>query len=358
MATNITGGFGLSLDLSTTGTYVSNVSATGWNLSIGTLTVTLGSFLTISAAGLKLDPTATGSQNFLSLADASTELKVGSFTSRVRPRISPSRATVTLSAVSPGTPSASASRLDRSGTGTALVPTGHQRHHEYHLAARSRHPYRHRLGTFQLVTSFDIKASIAGLDLEGSVKNLTIDVGMIGTGNPIVSFDSISASVSGDLFGATVSGTFFAGLAQDNTTTPSQNVFYCGVEGSLDLADSLNVTIRLGLSDRGPLDVYIEAGSAEGIPLGDTSLYVSKLYGSVDFNAAPLPSITDPRQLAGPAFVPQEALTQQQWEQNLSQQVLRQIHGNDGFLFALSTATTTDLNNHTAPDAGPARRIS
>src|SRR5262249_34399882 len=115
-------------------------------------------------------------------------------------------------------------------------------------------------------------------------------------------------------------------------TTPFRSAFYVGIEGGYNIEDLAGFTIRIGLSDYGPLDVYVE--STARIPLGDTGLCLNDFRGGITFGTAfPDVTISDPPrardalQLRQPAFSTPDSLTEAQWQAQLQTQVVNQLKG-------------------------------
>jgi hypothetical protein len=190
-----------------------------------------------------------------------------------------------------------------------------------------------------------LSASVTGLrnlpvSVSGSVEGAVIDIGLLTQGKfPLVDLRSASITVSGNLFGGEITGTLFLGILKTdasgneipvgNTTTAVANsVLYGGIIAGFSLAGLSGFEIRIGISELGPLTVYVSAG----IPIllePNSGLSITNFRAGVTFNAT-LPSITDPLQLRGPAFQPQGELTPEQWQAQLKQGVLNQIRTNPG----------------------------
>ena len=83
-------------------------------------------------------------------------------------------------------------------------------------------------------------------------------------------------------------------------------------------------TIRLGLSELGPLTVQIEGSVPGGILLEPfTGLSINDFVGGVEFFKT-LPSIDDPMKLRGPAFQIPTQIPADQWLATIQQQVAAQ----------------------------------
>ena len=205
---------------------------------------------------------------------------------------------------------------------------------------------------FQLKLSGSLDATIGPLTLNGSVTNAVFDSDLFLLGKfPFVSVDSISGGVSGQLFGDSVGGIqFVAGVVRfdangaivdssgnlQGTNTPGQgpfnSAFYFGIAGGISLAGLGEIQFRFGMSDVGPLTIYLDFSGTPGIPLGDSGLFITGLRGGVDFGVD-LPQITihknpsnpaDALQLRQSAFNPTSSLTLADWQAQLAGQVANQ----------------------------------
>ncbi len=104
--------------------------------------------------------------------------------------------------------------------------------------------------------------------------------------------------------------------ATDTDTAVDQRVLYGLVDATIAFG-GFGFSFRLGLCDFGPISAYV---MAEGeIPIGgETGLSIQKLFAEINFGAAPLASITDPKDLNSQknvAIKPADEQTAAQWEQ-------------------------------------------
>ena len=147
---------------------------------------------------------------------------------------------------------------------------------------------------------------IDGLEFSGSIQGIQIDVGKLLAGEfPIVGISSIGVEVKGNLFGGQLDAALIGGIikvdaagnaiADTDTTTPvAQRVFFAGLQGGFKMAGIGGFTIRLALSDLGPLTVFLSASLPTGIMLDpETGLTMNDFAGGVEFFHT-LPSIDDP----------------------------------------------------------------
>ena len=182
---------------------------------------------------------------------------------------------------------------------------------------------------FTIDLSASVNASLGPVTLSGSVQDAVIDVGKLAAGQfPIDSLGGGGIAVGGNLFGGKVSGSLF--LADE--VVGGKTVFYGGIEAGLDIEDLAGFEIRLGISQYGPLDAFVEV-NAPIILDPDSGLAVTDLYGEVLFDD-PLTPISQPITSAGELlnnaeFTKPDSQTLQQWEDLLGQQVMNQASSSD-----------------------------
>jgi hypothetical protein len=141
---------------------------------------------------------------------------------------------------------------------------------------------------------------LSQLNFTGGVQDILIDVSLLAAGKfPVVGLGALNVGVSGNLAGGTVSGSLIGGIIKfdannnviagtDLTTQVASRIFFAGIEGGIDI-DGMGLTMRLGLSEFGPLSFFIEAGVP--IILEPTSgIAITDLRGGVDFGS----SVPDP----------------------------------------------------------------
>ncbi|MGN6135075.1 MAG: hypothetical protein ACTHOU_11290, partial [Aureliella sp.] len=315
-AKDIQGSFDVGVDLSLSAPYVdfSSVGLTGdWDLKIGSIQVQAGSFLQFTTTSVAINPSAADDEYLVQFGSVGAGLKLG---------------VLDLSA--------SISNFAISGAGQFVA-------------------------TQQFVkASASVDTKIGPIQLSGSVTDLEIDMDLLRAGKfPVVDVGTVAVHASGPAFGGAISGDFLAGIIKldsdgnriapdDTTAVVDDRVFYTFIAAGFTIPGlGQGINIKLGLSENGPLAVYVDADVE--VPLGPTGLVLSELRGGVFFNAATLPSITDARQLASPAFAATGKLTLTQWQAMLEQQVVRQAGGGAfGYLFDLpfaSSATATAVIN-------------
>ena len=212
-------------------------------------------------------------------------------------------------------------------------------------------------GNFVLVLSASVTGikGLSGLEFSGSVQGIRIAPALLAQGEfPIIGLDALSVHVKGTMFGGTIDAALLGGILKLdsdyrpigalNTTTPvAHRVFYLGLQGGFSMAGMAGFTIRIGLSDLGPLQVFINVEVPGGILLEPTSgLTLNDFSAGVEFFKT-LPSIDDPFALRSTAFGLPTNLTADEWLTSLQQQVADQAKavgtGNqpNGFLAAFTS---------------------
>ena len=344
-----------------------SVTASGFTLTAASVTANVGSYLTLSATGttqnpLSIDPTAGATQNLISFATLSATLDVGSFDATgtasnfaiegngsflAEPHFGVSIALGTLAN----------DNSDTSGLGfPSWLP----------LTGASVALSWPNFNTSPTVFDIDLSATIAntfipGLTFSGTLSNVVLDVNA-STSPPSIELTSIGAlgiTVGGSIFGGTVKGSLIGGLVRfdadgnvvdglgniedvdadgnvTDTTTPAvgsvTSVFYAGIQAGFNFLDMTGFNIEIGLSELGPLDVYIESDTP--VPIGPTTLVLSSFNAGIEFNATfpnivtPAsqggPLVSDALKLNGPAFTAPDSLTAAQWQAQLQSQVVNQ----------------------------------
>ena len=215
--------------------------------------------------------------------------------------------------------------------------------------------------------ALDLSASInisslqgTGLEVSGFVQDAIIDVGLLQQGQfPITGISGAGISVGGTLFGVTVKGSIFFAILNtdanfvpipDGATTPvAHRYFYGGIDAAFNLLGEEGFEIRLGLSQFGPLDGYINDAQTQILD-PDSGLAITNFHAGIDIGRT-LPSITDPKELAtNPGFTPPGQQTLEQWQTLLQGQVasVAAAYANDGGF----VGTFSDLAQQVTIDGG------
>jgi len=206
-------------------------------------------------------------------------------------------------------------------------------------------------GNFLITFSASVSGTIGPVSISGSVTDVQIDVGKLEAGQfPIVGIASATISASGELFGAQISGTLILGVVKldanghalpPTATTFDHTVFYAGIMASFDL-NNWGLKIRVGLSQNGPLQAYIEGDVEIPLPFG---FVINQLYGGISFDSPSFPNVSSAFDLKSAAFTPGMQLTDAEWQAQLQQETVIQAGGGGGgYLFSVGSADGTDLN--------------
>jgi|GEM_PF-5680523 len=196
-------------------------------------------------------------------------------------------------------------------------------------------------------------SNLAGtsLNLSGSVQDAIIDVGLLEQGKfPITGLGGFGIAVSGNMFGDEVKGELFLAVLNtdshgnpipDGQSTPADghHYLYGGIDGGIKIAGLAGFEIRVGISEFGLLDAYVDV-SAPILLDPDTGLTVTNLHAGIDFGKT-LPSIDDAKELkTNPAFVPPGKQTLAQWESQMAMQVANVAQGVDEGASPISALTS------------------
>jgi hypothetical protein len=177
---------------------------------------------------------------------------------------------------------------------------------------------------------------IPGLEFSGAIEGVRIDIGKLLRGQfPITDIASIGVTVKGNVFGGQLTAGLIGGILKldangqlidtfDFTTPVEDRVFFVGVEGGFAMAGIGGFTIRFALSELGPLGVFISASVPGGILLEpNTGLSINDFSAGVEFFKT-LPSIDKPEELRGPAFQLPTAQSADEWLSGVRAQVVKQ----------------------------------
>ncbi len=200
-------------------------------------------------------------------------------------------------------------------------------------------------GNFTLDLSAGINSisGLPGLQISGSVDNIQIDPALLAQGKfPIVGISGFAVTISGNLFGGELTAGLVGGildlsaantivLPTDTTTPIAQRIPYFAIEGGFSFGGLAGFTIRVGLSSLGPLQAFIDVELPSGILLDpDTGLTINNFSAGIEFNqtvtdicnhGAPL---TDPHQLSTCTMPSATAGTAAQWLATLQHQIVAQ----------------------------------
>ena len=216
--------------------------------------------------------------------------------------------------------------------------------------------------------ALDLSASVnisslkgTGLELSGFVQDAVIDIGKLQQGQfPITSIGGAGISVGGTplrrhgqgepLLRDPATSTPASSPIPDGADTPvAHSYLYGGIDAAFNLEGEDGFEIRLGLSQFGPLDGYVNDAQTQILD-PDTGLAITNFHAAIDIGRT-LPSITDPKDLAtNPGFTPPGSQTLEQWKQLLQGQVatVASAYAND----ADFVGTFSDLAQKVTIDGG------
>ncbi|HEY3485966.1 MAG TPA: hypothetical protein VGK49_11310, partial [Ilumatobacteraceae bacterium] len=187
-----------------------------------------------------------------------------------------------------------------------------------------------------LSVSIEGMPSVGTLEFSGAIEGLKIDPFLLAEGKfPIVDIASIAVSVRGKLFGGELNATLLGGIMKfdasgnvidpfNTTTEVADRVLFFGIEGGFKLA-GMGLTIRLGLTELGPLGVQITASLPTGVMLvPQIGLVMNNFVAGVEFFKT-LPAIEDPFELRRPEFSASTTQSAGDWLTALKAQVAAQF---------------------------------
>ncbi|NOS68309.1 MAG: calcium-binding protein, partial [Verrucomicrobia bacterium] len=213
---------------------------------------------------------------------------------------------------------------------------------------------------FTIVLSASVEGlkGMSGLTFSGSIEGVKIKPSLLLEGKfPITDIASIGVSISGKMFGGEITAGLIGGIIRldsggkligdtDDTTPVVDRVFFVGVQGGFKMPGLGGLTIRLALSELGPLGVFINASVPGGILLEpNTGLSINDFAAGVEFFKS-LPDIENPTDLRGPAFDVPTTVTADSWLTDVKGQVVLQYNAvkanpNLGGFLAAFTAPMT-----------------
>ncbi len=315
-------------------TFASDGTVTSFQMAVNTLSVKLGNYLTLTARNFSLDTGAIGTSNMLvSFQSVGAKVSVGSLV-------------VTGEARNFGF-DGNGNFITKPGFGVFLSvgsATGDSFQWPSFLPIRidelgiSWPDIQSDPSNFVLTLSASVTGikGLGGLTFSGSIQGVQISPTLLAQGKfPIIGINSLGVTVSGNLFGGQINASLVGGILKldsnyqiigtfDTTTPVFKRVFYLGLQGGFSIAGMAGFTIRLGLSELGPLEVYINVNTPTGVLLvPQIGLTLNDFSAGVQFFKT-LPSMSDPfalRQLTAPSPT---GVTADTWMTSLQQQVATQ----------------------------------
>ncbi len=306
-------------------------------VTAGNITIKIGSFLTLTANNVTINPQAGANQDLISFGGGSTPGTYG--------------LSATLNA-GPLTLTGGASNFAIEGNGTLLAKSnfvvalaaGQNTASSVswptwlpiqNLAvALSWTDFNNNPNNFTLTLSATVtKPSFlpSTLTFTGVVTGLQIDVQKLSNGEfPIVGIGSVGITVGGTLFGGPVSATVILGIASfdagnnlvastDTTTPVASRQFYAALSGTVTIPGLGQLSMRLALWQYGPLSFYIELPT-QIILDPETGLAITNLRGGFDLGAT-LATPNTPQDLRSGQYQPPLSQTAATWNAQLLQQM-------------------------------------
>ncbi|MGD8418076.1 MAG: hypothetical protein PVH91_13540, partial [Pseudomonadales bacterium] len=186
--------------------------------------------------------------------------------------------------------------------------------------------------------------AVAGLEFSGAIEDVRIRPQLLLEGKfPVISIGAFGVSVSGDLFGGSINGALVGGilnLVEDTSATEgyriweasegtppddAERVLFVGIQGGFSMAGIGGLTLRVGLSELGPLGALVSVEVPGGILLEpNTGLTINNFTAGVEFFKT-LPSIDDPLRLRDNEFQIPTAVEASEWLADLKSQVFHQF---------------------------------
>ncbi|NMM34939.1 MAG: hypothetical protein HHJ13_13255, partial [Phycicoccus sp.] len=323
-----------------------------FQLTVDTLEIRLGTFVTLTARDFRLDTGATGSALMASFGSVGAKVTIGSLALAGEGR----NFAITGDGSFKALPGFGVFLSIGSATGDgfkwpAFLPV------RIDAIGITWDDVERRPGDFVLILSASVTGiqGLQGLQITGAIQGIRIQPSLLAEGKfPIIGIDALGVSVKGKMFGGEVSASLVGGILKldstyniigvfDTTTPVAQRIFYFGLEGTISIAGLAGFGIRLGLSELGPLQVFLSANVPGGILLEPNSgLTMNDFFGGVEFFTT-LPSIEDPFALRSSAFQLPTTLTADQWLAQLQTQVANQAKaisldpGKGGFAAAFTS---------------------
>ena len=319
-------------------------TVSGFTAHVDTMTITLGKFLILTTSNFNLDLDAAPNAPLISFASIGASVTIGSLqiTGQAQnfafdgdgtfvPGLGPGHAFgVTLSI--------------GSATGSSFAWPSFLPIQIQSIGISWPNGIATDPGDFVLTLSATVTGiqGLGGLTFSGSVQGIQIDPSLLLAGeNPILGITSLGVSVSGPAFGGQLDASLVGGIERldgsyniidptDTTTPVAHRVFYLGIQGGFSIAGLAGLTIQLGLSELGPLDVQLSVSLPEGIVLDpDTGIAINNFYAGVEFYKT-LPAETDPLALESAQFNLPTQVPPAQWLASLQQQVAAQAKAQNG----------------------------
>jgi len=322
---------------------------------VDTFRVELGTFLTLTGRDLSINSGASSTQEVVSFAAIGAELRIGSFVVGGEARNFGFLGDGTFTAKS-----GFAVVLSVGGASGGSVGWPDWLPIQINSLGLEWDDITSAPGDFVVTLSASVTGikGIGGLEFSGAIEGVRIDPQLLFEGKfPIVDIASLGVQVSGKMFGGEIDAALIGGIIKldgsaqvidptDTTTPVADRVFFMGLEGGFSFPGVGGITIRLALSELGPLGVFLTASVPGGILLEpNTGLSINDFSAGVEFFTT-LPSIDDPLELRDPAFGAPTDVTVDQWLSGVKNQVVQQYRliqenpNREGFAAAFTAPMT------------------
>jgi hypothetical protein len=274
----------------------SGVGLGGFNLQVDTLNLEAGRYLSFSAMGIAFDPNVASTAPLLAIDSASVSVKAGSV---IFGGGAKNFGILGDGSIYTGENFAITLSLGGSGTDGLGLPSWLPLEDLAVALQWQGDDFRTDPGNFRIIIDAQVKGidGLPQLKVNGGFQGLTIDVGLLADGSfPIIGIDAFNITVSGTISGFGVHGGLVMGVLKmdkdfdpiestDVVTPVAKRSLYAGLIGGLTIPGLGAVNFRMGLSDFGPLSIFV----ASDVPLlfdPISGLSLSNFSAGIDFGAS------------------------------------------------------------------------
>ncbi|MCB1127981.1 MAG: hypothetical protein KDM81_15915, partial [Verrucomicrobiae bacterium] len=326
-----------------------------FQFEVDTLEVTIGTFVTLRAVGFSLDTGAADNKEIVSFISVGAQVKLGSLVIGGEAR--------NFAFLGDGTFVAKrgfAIILSAEGASGESFKWPKFLPIKINAIGIEWQDIQNHPEDFTLILSASVTGiqGAPGLEFSGAIEGVRISPKLLLEGKfPITDIRSLGVTVSGKMFGGEINAGLIGGIMKldaagneidifDSTTPVADRVFFIGLQGGFSLPGVGGLTIRLALSELGPLGVFLNVEVPGGIVLEpNTGLAINDFSAGVEFFKS-LPSINDPFELRNPDFGLPTTLTAETWLAQVRGQVIAQYRAvkdfpvAGGFLAAFTAPMT------------------
>jgi hypothetical protein len=342
-------------------TLTDNAGDWGFVFTAGSIGLSIGGIVSLTASNVTFDPTATGTETLLSLSSLSVVVSLKAIT--LTGSAGSSAGDIVIDGAGdvafpdPFTITVTISSGTSGGLGwPSWIPI------QISMISLTWTDIVNHPSDFTLTFSATVSGSIGPIQISGFVDGIQINIGYLLAGQfPITGIQSFGISATGNVFGGTLSAAVVMGIIQLDSFGHQEppgvdgvsTVMYFGVQGGFTMPELGGLDIRFGMSQNGPLEAYIQLDPGPGIlivpPVG---LAIVGLSGGITFDATPFPSISNATDLKNPVFSSGVLLSLPQWEMQLKQETLNQSGaGGGGYLFTVSPSNSSGYGQDPSGDA-------